>query len=233
MPKSVSKRITHQLIPEDWELAGKRGKLPQMQSNTADRKVFRGDRIGASHIAGEKTAQAIVLILLYSAPALWLVCTSGTDPDIWWHLATGKWILQHHTIPHTDPFSAYGLGRAWAAYSWAFEVPAAWLVAHLGFAGLLLLQIALVTAIFVALHRLVAISRLGLRLEDRQNRKQQPPPPALVRDTTVQSCMRSSGQTRLALWRNTMESQMCGCRKSARPFACRGLVAVTGRRREQ
>jgi len=44
--------------------------------------------------------------------------------------------------------------------------------------------------------------------------------------TTAQSCMRSSGRSRLGLWRNTMESQMCGCRRSARPFACHGLVAV-------
>src|SRR5271166_1388758 len=42
-----------------------------------------------------------------------------------------------------------------------------------------------------------------------------------------------SRRSRLGLWRNTMESQMFGCRRPPRPFACRGLVAVIGRRREQ
>ena len=108
--------------------------------------------------AGESIAQAIVLTVLYSAPTIWLFSTFNAclDNDIWWHLATGKWILQNHAIPHTDPFSAYGLGRSWAAYSWAFDLPLAWLVAHLGFVGLLLLQVVLVTAIIVALHRLIA-----------------------------------------------------------------------------
>ncbi len=28
-----------------------------------------------------------------------------TDPDLWWHLATGRWILDERRIPFTDPFS--------------------------------------------------------------------------------------------------------------------------------
>src|SRR3981081_2146378 len=39
------------------------------------------------------------------------------DPDIWWHLATGRGILQHHAVPMTDPFSSYGLGKPWIDYS--------------------------------------------------------------------------------------------------------------------
>ena len=35
-----------------------------------------------------------------------------SDPDIWWHLRTGDWILAHHTVPSTDPFSSYGMGKA-------------------------------------------------------------------------------------------------------------------------
>lgn len=28
-----------------------------------------------------------------------------SDADFFWHVATGKWILQHHTIPQPDPFA--------------------------------------------------------------------------------------------------------------------------------
>jgi hypothetical protein len=106
----------------------------------------------------ERGAQAVVLSLLYSLPAIWVLrsLTAVTDNDIWWHLAAGKWILLHKSIPRTDPFSAYGMGKSWEAYSWAFEVPAAWLVTHLGLVGLLLLHCVLVTAVVVALHRLIA-----------------------------------------------------------------------------
>jgi hypothetical protein len=36
-----------------------------------------------------------------------------SDPDIWWHMRTGEWILQNHQIPHVDPFSSSTVGRAW------------------------------------------------------------------------------------------------------------------------
>jgi hypothetical protein len=106
----------------------------------------------------DNVAQAVILTLLYSLPALWSMRSLAfiKDNDIWWHLASGNWILQHHAIPRTDPFSAYGMGKPWEAYSWAFEVPAAWLFAHLDLIGLLLLQCVLVTAVVVALHRLLA-----------------------------------------------------------------------------
>jgi len=27
------------------------------------------------------------------------------DPDIWWHLSVGDWIVQHRSFPHTGIFS--------------------------------------------------------------------------------------------------------------------------------
>lgn len=44
------------------------------------------------------------------------------DPDIWWHLRTGQWIIEHQALPTTDPFSAVGQGKPWVAYSWLFEI---------------------------------------------------------------------------------------------------------------
>ena len=28
-----------------------------------------------------------------------------TDPDFWWHITTGNWILDHHTVPHQDLYT--------------------------------------------------------------------------------------------------------------------------------
>src|SRR5947209_529687 len=51
---------------------------------------------------------------LYAIPvlvSLWAV----TDPDIWWHLRTGQWVVAHGTVPATDPFSLPGLHKPWVA----------------------------------------------------------------------------------------------------------------------
>lgn len=47
---------------------------------------------------------------------------SMIDPDIWWHLRVGGWILHFHQLPKIGIFSQYADGHAWVAYSWGFEV---------------------------------------------------------------------------------------------------------------
>ncbi|PCE31981.1 hypothetical protein BZL54_12835 [Burkholderia ubonensis subsp. mesacidophila] len=44
------------------------------------------------------------------------------DADTYWHLATGDWILDHHAVPHTDPFSFTMAGQPWVAHEWLSEV---------------------------------------------------------------------------------------------------------------
>ena len=123
----------------------------------------RSSTRSASHV---RLAQAVTLSFLYSLPAVWSVSSVDVvaDNDIWWHLATGRWILHHFAIPQTDPFSAFGFGKPWMAYSWGFEAPAAWVVENLGLMGLLLLHCLLVTAVAVALHRLLASLLLDFTL---------------------------------------------------------------------
>lgn len=44
------------------------------------------------------------------------------DGDTYWHIASGKWILEHGAIPATDPFSHTMRGAAWTAHEWLSEV---------------------------------------------------------------------------------------------------------------
>jgi hypothetical protein len=44
------------------------------------------------------------------------------DGDTYWHLAAGQWIVDHWSVPHTDPFSLTARGRAWTAHEWLSEV---------------------------------------------------------------------------------------------------------------
>lgn len=44
------------------------------------------------------------------------------DGDTLWQIATGNWILLHHSIPSGDPFSYTVMGRPWVAHEWLAEV---------------------------------------------------------------------------------------------------------------
>src|ERR1017187_6852191 len=48
--------------------------------------------------------------------------TTVRDPDIWWHLKVGDWIVEHHTVPYTGIFSRTAATHPWVAYSWTYEV---------------------------------------------------------------------------------------------------------------
>ncbi|MBV9609308.1 MAG: hypothetical protein JO187_07105, partial [Acidobacteria bacterium] len=65
----------------------------------------------------------VLRVAVYCLPALAaLRLDIVADPDMWWHTRIGQWIVQHGTVPVTDPFSSFGAGKTWFAYSWAFDL---------------------------------------------------------------------------------------------------------------
>lgn len=55
-----------------------------------------------------------------------VIVATGTlwtaDPDVFWHLKVGEWIVAHHSVPRTDIYSWSAGGRPWTAHQWAWEV---------------------------------------------------------------------------------------------------------------
>jgi len=45
-----------------------------------------------------------------------------TDPDFWWHLTTGNWILGHHAVPHQDLYTFTVHDHRWITHEWLSEV---------------------------------------------------------------------------------------------------------------
>jgi hypothetical protein len=118
----------------------------------------RPPEIPTSKITGKTDllGQVMVLTLLFAAPAL--LCLHAInigDPDTWWHLRTGEWILQHHAVPRVDPFSGVNAGRPWQAYSWLFEVLTTRLFQRFGLVGIAAYTVGMVLAITVALRHLI------------------------------------------------------------------------------
>lgn len=104
----------------------------------------------------ESFRRSLVIFSLYLLPlTISLNLFAVTDPDIWWHLRTGEWILQQGTVPVTDPFSAYGQDKPWVAYSWLFEVVIYGIVQRFGLVGLVLHDAVLSFAITYVLYVLI------------------------------------------------------------------------------
>jgi hypothetical protein len=50
------------------------------------------------------TQTAFAAILLFGLLAM--TTRNATDPDLWWHLRTGQWIVETGHVPRADPFSS-------------------------------------------------------------------------------------------------------------------------------
>lgn len=101
-------------------------------------------------------ANTVVLAILFASSALMCVhAACANDPDIFWHLRTGQWILQHHAIPRVDPFSGVNAGKPWQPYSWLFELLAIKLFHGFGLAGIVGYSGGMVLAITVAVRHLI------------------------------------------------------------------------------
>lgn len=123
---------------------------------TALRKSFLGLETSFRRVA--------ILALIYCIPASQALLPIH-DPDIWWHLRTGQWILAHGQVPTTDPFSTYGTGKPWVAYSWLFEVLVYALYKNLGLSGILFFAVAMSLLVGLLVHILIHQAKFPFVLE--------------------------------------------------------------------
>ncbi len=81
-----------------------------------------------------------------------------TDPDIWWHLKVGDWIIANRAVPHVGIFSRTAANMSWVAYSWGYEVPLSLAYRWYGLFGVgvfgVVLTVVVAYAIFLMLQRL-------------------------------------------------------------------------------
>ncbi len=129
----------------------------------ASRGIFGGMRKLAETIAKrEQDVRPVVLLTL-----LYLVVSAQAmlpidDPDLWWRLRTGQWIVEHRSAPLQDYFSSYGMGKPWVEYSWLFDLLMYGVHALFGLSGLVYFVVTMALLITFVAHRLVR--RFGLPL---------------------------------------------------------------------
>jgi hypothetical protein len=54
--------------------------------------------------------------------AWWLSFHRMRNADLWWHLASGRWIVEHHAVARVDPFSFSAHGLPWLNNEWLGDV---------------------------------------------------------------------------------------------------------------
>jgi hypothetical protein len=73
------------------------------------------------------------------------------DSDVPWHLATGRWLLEHHRVPLSDPWSFASGGQPWYLLSWIWNVILGITEHFSGALGVLLLTLMISAAIPAAI----------------------------------------------------------------------------------
>jgi len=95
-------------------------------------------------------ARFFALVLLFGLLAM--TARNAIDPDLWWHLRTGQWIVETGHVPHSDPFSFTRAGHAWVSHEWLSEVVFYELWKHGGAAALIVFAAIITTAGFMLLY---------------------------------------------------------------------------------
>ena len=86
------------------------------------------------------------------------------DPDTYWHLAAGEWMLAHGRVLHQDVFSFTHAGRPWQTHEWLSEVAMALAFRAGAWSGLLILYAASLAAAAALLAGRLSRSLSGLAL---------------------------------------------------------------------
>ncbi len=77
------------------------------------------------------------------------------DPDLWWHIVVGRWILSHASVPTVDYWNMFSGDTPWRAYSWSHEVIFALTDRMWGGVGLARLQLLLAIVLTASLQSIM------------------------------------------------------------------------------
>lgn len=80
------------------------------------------------------------------------------DGDLFWHLASGRWIVAHGSVPRADPFRFGAEGLPWVDHEWLFQVVLYALERSVGLDGIIALRAAALAGFGLLLY---AVARRG------------------------------------------------------------------------
>lgn len=127
--------------------------IPLPLDNNGISRIFR------QHFTYMKFNLRTLLFILIGICAFVLGMKQLREPDIWWQLLSGRWMLEHGAITRTDVFSYTMAGKPWINVKWLYEVFIALVEKGLGPEGVMLLQAIVNVAIIWLLYKTVKAFR--------------------------------------------------------------------------
>jgi hypothetical protein len=113
----------------------------------------------------ETWAPLATCCLILLPPTLRLLVQADIgDSDVWWHLRSARWIVEHRALPALDCFSDYGQGKPWVDYSWLAQLLLYGLCQVFGLFGLRVFVATMAAAILGALYALLGRLQPNYRL---------------------------------------------------------------------
>jgi hypothetical protein len=99
------------------------------------------------------TLRRLFVVILFGGIFV-LAARNITDPDFWWHLRTGQYIVETRSVPHVDSYSFTRQGHRWVAHEWLSEILIYGLYRVAGWSGLIVgfATITVVTFLFLYLR---------------------------------------------------------------------------------
>src|SRR5580692_6434327 len=88
--------------------------IPRLAVAGARSAVTASPTVATLDLAAMSVACLTFALLLFLPPIL-------NDGDTLWQIRAGEWILDHHAIPATDPFSFTAGDRPWFSHEWLAE----------------------------------------------------------------------------------------------------------------
>lgn len=109
-------------------------------------------RVAAAAALQEKMTTRRLFEALFAVTLPVIAVRRTVDPDLWWHLRTGEYVLAHG-IPRTDVFSFTVPGHRWVTHEWLSQI-FMWLVYQAGgFTALILVFAILIALAFWLVYR--------------------------------------------------------------------------------
>lgn len=102
--------------------------------------------------AGKALDHALPLLLVIAA--FLLGCQELASSDIWWHVRSGQWILEHQSAPGLDPFTFTSSDLLWVDMTWLFQVMLAVVFAAGGVRSIVLVTAAMYAAVMIIVSAL-------------------------------------------------------------------------------
>ena len=102
--------------------------------------------------AGKALDHALPLLLVITA--FLLGCQELASSDIWWHVRSGQWILEHRSAPGLDPFTFTSSDLLWVDMTWLFQVMLAVVFAAGGVRSIVLVTAAMYAAVMIIVSAL-------------------------------------------------------------------------------